>query len=133
MESVKGKRLKEEFEQKVSKLETRSQAIEKEARDLAAELERQSSLLTDQVRKEKQDKFIALRDEMRTIDRQKKSVNDDLTMVVINDVQSIVKLLADNRGYAVVLNDGGPWLLYVSKSVDITDEVIKIYDQANAR
>jgi Skp family chaperone for outer membrane proteins len=132
-ESAKGKKLKEEFEAKVAKVDQKGMALEKEAKDLVGELERQAALLSDQVKREKQTRLLAIRDEMKNLDKQKRDVNDELTSQVIRDVQGIVKNLAEIRGYTMVFNDGGPWLIYSAPSTDITAEVIKLYDQASGK
>lgn len=132
-ESAKGKKLKEEFETKVAKIDQKGMALEKEAKDLVGELERQAALLSDQVKREKQTRLLAIRDEMKALDKQKRDVNDELTAQVIRDVQGIVKSLAEIRGYTMVFNDGGPWLIYSSPAVDITAEVIKTYDSASGK
>lgn len=132
-ESAKGKKLKEEFEQKTAKADQKMQALDKEGRDLLGELERQAALLSDAVKKEKQNRILAIRDELKALDRQKRDVNDELAAVVIRDVQGIVKNLAQIRGYTMVINDGGPWLLYAAPTVDITAEIIGMYDQASGK
>lgn len=132
-DSVKGKKLKDEFELQAQKIDKKGQALEKEAKDLVGDLERQAALLSEQVKKEKQTRLMAIRDEMKGLDRQKRDVNDELTSQVIRDVQGIVKNLAQIRGYTMVINDGGPWLLYVAPPTDITAEVISLYDQASGK
>lgn len=132
-ESAKGKKLKEEFEAKASKIDQKGMALEKEAKELVGELERQAALLSEQIKREKQTRLLAIRDEMKSLDKQKRDVNDELTAQVIRDVQGIVKSLAEIRGYTMVFNDGGPWLIYTSPAVDITSEVIKTYDQASGK
>lgn len=130
VESKMGKKVKEEFDQKTLKIDQKGQALEKEARGLAADVQKQGALLTDAVKREKQERFLAINDELKKLERQKKELNDELTMTVIGDVQVIVKKLAEERGLDLVLNDGGPWFLYVAKAMDITDEVIRLYDES---
>ena len=133
MESQKGKKLKDEFEAKVTKLDAKGQGLEKEAKDLLRDLEKQASLLTDAVKKEKQERLFAIRDEMKNLDTQKRGINDDLVAQAMKEIAGIVKNLAEIRGYTLVLNDAGPWLVYASPKVDITAEVIQIYDKATEK
>lgn len=133
VESAKGKQLKEEFEKKASEFDKKMSSLEKEARGIAGDLEKQGALLSDAVKKEKQQKLMALSDQAKEIDKAKKNLNDELTLKVIKDVQGVIKELADARGYTLVINDGGPWLLYNGPNVDITEEVLSRYDKANGK
>lgn len=132
-ESKRGKEVKTEFEGKVSKVDAKASALEKEARDLMGEVERQGALLTDAVKREKQERFLAIRTELGNLEKQRNKMNEEMTLAVLTDIQGVIKALAEERGLKLVLSDAGPWLLYNSKALEITDEVITRYDAKHGK
>src|SRR5207249_207122 len=49
---------------------------------------------------------------------------------VLQDVGGIIDRVAKDRGYAMVIEKGG--LLYASAEADVTEDIIRAYDQESA-
>lgn len=128
LESKKGIKVKSDFDQKVGKLDAKAGALEKEAREMASEMERQGALLTDAVKREKQERFIAIRGELGSLEKQRNKINDEMTLGIITEIQGVIKTLSQEKGYKLVLGEGGAWLLYADKTLDVTDEVMARLD-----
>ncbi len=128
-ESKKGKQLKGELRVRVEQLDKAAKPLEEEARSIASDMERQGSLLSETLKKEKQQRFMEIRDELKKIDRDKKDVAEELSEAVLKDLEKVVLKVAEEGGYDMIISKGGPWLLYSKKELDVTEEVIRRYDE----
>jgi len=118
--------LKKEFEEKQRMLDDRKTAFEK----LRGDFEKQSSVMTEQARKERQLEiektgmelqgfFVQLQKELSERER-------EVTRGIFDRMHSIVREIADQEGVAVVLQ--GEALVYASPSLDLTNELVRKYN-----
>jgi outer membrane protein len=128
-ESKGGRMRKEELRAKTEQMDERLKALEVEARAITNEVKAQQLLLTETLKAEKERRFMEIRTEAQNIQKEKQRVSDDLTKLVLRDIQEIVLKIAGEGGYSLILTDGGPWLLYFQTSLDVTDEVIAALDE----
>lgn len=134
-ESSSGKQAKINLEEliksKQSVIDEKGRAIEK----LKAELEKQSSVLSAEARKNKEDEMEKLvREYQRLVQDSQTEVKkkeDELTSVILKEIHEIIEKIGKSEGYTLILEQG--MILYSDKSIDLTDEVIKKYDESKSK
>jgi len=100
---------------------------------LRDELEKKGALLTPEVRREKQDQFERKRrDAARLADDFQKELEkkeQGLLQKVLVDVQGVVDRVGKQRGYHLVVERQRAGVIFAAPEADLTDEVIRAYDQ----
>ena len=133
-ESQKGKMAREKlikrFDQMRKELDLRRAEIEK----AKLELERQASILAPDVR---YDKEKTLKRKMRDFEDHYRDINDLMkreeiksTRPILEELSRLIKKLGQEKGYTLILESNRSGIIYVPESVDLTDEVMKLYDTA---
>ncbi len=129
-ESKAGKDAKAAFSKDMESKRSTLQAKEKEIKDLDADL-KGSAKAKPEIRKAKEEAFSK---EIKELGRLKQDMESDLKKMdselagkLVKDIFEIARKIGDERGYTAIIQIS-PQTVYVNKSVDITDEVIKIYD-----
>lgn len=101
---------------------------------LREELEKKGPLMTADSRREKQDAFERKRRDAARLadDFQKELEKKEQTMLqrVLQDLSGIIERVAKDKGYAVIVERRG--LLWAAVDADLTDEIIRVYDQESA-
>ncbi|MEP7275809.1 MAG: OmpH family outer membrane protein [Betaproteobacteria bacterium] len=124
-ESTPAKEAAKKIEQEFQARETTLRRLERELRDLTAKLDREGATMT------RGDQATLQRDvdmRGRELERSRRQLTEDLKgrqfdeMSRIKDrLDAVLTKLAKDQGYDLILQDG----LFVRRSVDITDAVIK--------
>ncbi len=133
-ESRKGKAEKEKlinkFEQIRKELDLRRAEIEK----AKLELERQASILAPDVR---YDKEKTLKRKMRDFDDYYKDVNEQMkreeirrTKPLLEKISRLIIKFGQEHGYTLILEGSRSGVIYAPKSIDLTDEIMKLFDEA---
>ena len=125
-EAVKG--LEKLVKDKQAQLDSRQTEIEK----LAQEIEKQSAVLAPDARKQKEDK---VQGELKELQRFKADSEEDLNKKRIeiatqmnDEVQTIINRFGKEEGYTLILDRR--FVLYAPAAVDLTDRIIKAYDES---
>lgn len=115
-------RLKNEFKSRDEKIV----ALQNELKTLEEEMYKNSAIMTDTVRSEKDLKIISLK---RDIKRAKEEFNEDLNIrrneeltKLQKQVYDTIVAVAKEKNYDVILGDS---VLFASKRVDLTSQVIR--------
>lgn len=132
-ESKKGldakKTLEDIMKGKQEEINKRSAEIEK----LQEEIEKQASVLTPEARKEKEEKRDRLFKDYQRIVRdfqdEIKKREGELTQEILKDLREIINKIGESEGYGVIFEAAEGILLYVPKQFDITERVIKEYNE----
>lgn len=150
--SLRGKAAKERLKELGDQLQREIQAKrefkerkEEELQNLRSEIQRQGLVLSGQARMAKEEEFRkSIRELKRFIDdtnnfiddatqefREKEVRETQLLLVAIRDV---VREVGVRDQYTLILegNDGATLVLYIDATVDLTDEVIQLFDQTSA-
>jgi outer membrane protein len=104
-----------------------------ELEKLRAELDKQATVLSPDAKKQKEEKLERdIRDYQRMVrdtqeELQKKE--SELTSSIIKDLREIIKNVGEEEGYTVILEQAEGVILYSSPTYDLTEKVIKRYDQ----
>ncbi len=133
-ESDAGKKAKADLkalvESKQSTIDEKGKVIEK----LKADLEKQASVLSAEAKKSKEEELEKiLREYQRLVQDSQTDVKKkelELTDAIIKDMRQIVEKIGEEGGYTLILEKTGGMVLYSAKDVDLTDTVIKRYNQS---
>jgi outer membrane protein len=108
----------------------------KELEALRDELEKKGPLMAADARREKQDQFERKRrDAARLADDFQKELEKkeaQLLQRVLQDLTGVIDKVGKDRGYYLILEKRGASVLYAAPDADVTDEVIRAYDQQAA-
>lgn len=131
-ESIAGKKafeeLKKEFVKKQAVIDSRQREIEA----LQNELAKKASVLTDESKKEKEDLYVRkMKDLKRFVDDSNQELDKqekELTKKILIELIKVIDKLGQEQQYTLIM-ERQEGLLYASKSIDLTEEVMKRYDQ----
>jgi Skp family chaperone for outer membrane proteins len=134
--SKKGARLGAEFRAKRDEMAKKITQKEEELKKMIADYEKQAALMSSEAKSAKKNEFerkkAEYQGEVEAADKLMRQSGEELTSLVFRDLEGIIKDLSKKEGYSVVLNSSGVWVLYYQDSLDITAEVIRLYDEKAA-
>jgi outer membrane protein len=118
--------LKEEFDQKQKMLDDRKGEFEK----MRGDFEKQSSLMSDDARKEKQGEIERKGNELQGFFmQQQKELSDrerEMTRGIFEKMSGIVHEIAEAEGVSLVVQSEA--LVYAAPSLDLTNELVRKYN-----
>ena len=121
------KSLDKEAEEKKRTLEDRKKEFQK----MKDDLEKKMNILSEETRKEKFEALDKKREELlqfvQESDMKLSERDRELTRKITEDLHDILKDYAEKEGYTLILERGG--VLYAPEDMDITNDVIKIYNK----
>jgi len=131
-ESEAGKKAKSDLESliksKQSTIDEKGKAIEK----LKADIEKQASVLSADARKTKEDELEkSIREYQRIVQDSQSEIKKkeaELTDAILKDTRELIERTGEEEGYMLIIEKG--MVLYSSKGIDITDTVLKRYDES---
>jgi len=134
-ESEAGKKAKADLEvlikSRESVIEEKGKALEK----LKSELEKQASVLSAGAKKTKEDELEKLlREYQRTVQDSQTEVKKkegELTDAIIKEIRETVDKIGTEEGYTLIIDRA--MVLYSNKGIDITDSVIKKYNESKTK
>lgn len=113
-------------------MDTKRQELEK----LRDELEKKGSLLTGEARREKEEQLDRRRRDATRLadDFQRELVRKEqqLLVKVQQDLVGVIERVGKQKGYYLIVERRGAGVLYFSPDADITDDIIRAYDQEAA-
>lgn len=136
-ESDAGKKAKTDLEflikTKQASLDEKGKNIEK----IKNELEKQSSVLSADARKSKEEELERLvRDYQRQVtdsQNEVKKKEGDLTGGILKELREVIQQIGNEEGYTLILEGGDGQILFAKKDIDLTDSVIKKFNQLKAK
>jgi outer membrane protein len=130
--SSAGVAAREQLEREKAAMQKQVDAQRGELERLRDEIEKKGQLLSAEARREKQDQLERkVRDARRLVDDlqgtlQKKE--EALLAKVLQDVGGLIQKIGKEKGYHIVLERQRSSILYASPDSDLTDDVIRAYD-----
>jgi len=125
------KALDKEAEEKKAALEEKKKEFQK----MKDELQKKMNILSEESRNEKLEALENKRQELlqyvQESDMKLAERDRDLTKKITQDIQGILKTIAEKEGYTLILEKGST--LYAPDDMDITDEVIKQYNKKSKK
>ncbi|HKW95065.1 MAG TPA: OmpH family outer membrane protein [Methylomirabilota bacterium] len=130
--SVAGAAAREALEKDKAGMQRQLDGQKVELERMRDELEKKGQLLSADARREKQDALERkVRDVRRLVDdlqAQLQKKEDALLQKVLQDVAGLIQRLGKEKGYAIVVERQRAGVLYASADADLTDDVLKAYD-----
>ena len=123
--------LAKESEEKKKLLEEKDRDLKK----LKEELDRKGSALSAEVRSRKETELSKKQDEFRELlskmegELQRKDY--ELTQRILKELEGIIEKLGKRGKYDLILEKNEGTVLYAPKDYDITDQLVKLYDEEN--
>jgi len=123
--------LAKESEEKKKLLEEKDRDLKK----LKEELDRKGSALSAEVRSRKETELSKKQEEFRELlskmegELQRKDY--ELTQRILKELEGIIEKLGKRGKYDLILEKNEGTVLYAPKDYDITDQLVKLYDEEN--
>ena len=131
--SSSGVAAREQLEKEKGAMQREMDAKRQELEKLRDELEKKAALMTADARREKQDTFERKRrDFTRLADDFQKELEkkeQGLLQRVLQDISGVIEKFGKERGYFMIVERRGAGLLYAAAEADLTDDVIRAFDQ----
>jgi outer membrane protein len=131
--SAAGVAAREQLEKEKATMQKQVDAQRVELEKMRDEMEKKGQLLSADTRREKQEALERkVRDARRLVDDlqgtlQKKE--EAMLAKVLQDVSGLIQKLGKEKGYAMVLERQRSSVLYASAEADLTDDIIRAYDE----
>jgi len=129
--SEAGMEVKKVLEEKVSEFQGKFQQEQQDVETLRAEIEKKSSVWSQEVKEEKERDYqkrvreLQLKSEDAQFELQQ--LEKQVMSPVLNELQNVIKEVGEKNGYAMIL-DSRAGLLYVDEALDISEIVKKELD-----
>ncbi len=136
-ESETGKKAKTELESLIKSKQSPIEEKYKRIESLRADLEKQAAILSADARKARTEEIGRLeRDFQRLIadsqaEVQKKQM--ELENKILKDLRNVINAIAQEGKYSLIIERADGLVLYADKSIDITDAVIKKYNESKVK
>jgi len=122
-------KLKREFNEKQAQLDKKQEELKKKKEDY----DKQSLVLKEDARRQKQQElqqdFIELQQLYAKLQRELSENELGLTKDIFDKAQAIIAEIAQKDGFTLVLDKAEGRILYAQPSMDITNEVIRKYNE----
>ena len=131
--SAAGVAAREQLEREKAAMQKEMDGKRQEIEKLRDEIDKKGPLMTADVRRERQDTFERKRRDAARLadDFQKELEKKEQTQLqrVLAELSVVIERLGKQKGYYLVVEKRGAVVLYSDASADLTDEVIRAYDQ----
>jgi outer membrane protein len=132
-ESRIGKKYKAEFAAKAQQAQADLEKKEAALKELRDALEKQSLILSPAAKAEKEreyrDKLESFKEQFKASQQALQKQDQELTSKITKDLQAVVREIGESGGYAAIVERQEGGVVYLPKEADLTDEVIRRYDQ----
>lgn len=133
-ESIAGKEASERFKTEVKKAEDSLLKEKNEVEKLGEALEKQSVMLTEDVRREREKDFLRrkrdyermLKDQQTELQIKEAELKND----ILESLLPIIQQYGKENGFSIIFGKSDVLLLYASDALDITDKIVALYDEA---
>ena len=134
--SAAGVAAREQLEREKATMQKEMDGKRVELDKLRDELEKKGSLMTADARRDREETMERKRrDATRLADdfqRELGRKEQVLAQKVLQDLTSVIERVGKQKGYYLVLERRGAGVLFSAPEADLTDEIIKVYDQETA-
>ena len=130
--SAAGVAAREQLEKEKAVMQKQVDMQRGELEKMREELEKKGQLLSADTRREKQEQLERkVRDARRLVDDLQGSLQkkeEAMLAKVLQDVSGLIQKVGKDKGYSIVLERQRSSILYASADADLTDEIIRAYD-----
>lgn len=132
-ESTAGKDAKAEMAEEIKKRQEDVNAKQEELKKLKEDIEKKGAILSKDAKEQKETEFNKKSQEFQRSFMQSEDVlrkkEQESVKEIIKSLEEIVKTLAKEKGYTYVLEKTESGLIVGPADMDLTDEVVKIYNK----
>ena len=125
------KKYEEQVKKEQAKLDTKKGEFEKAQADYA----KQKDSLSEKARGEREEKLLTMERELKRsfqdLQEQLRRENMKLVGELVKKIKEIVDEMGKKDGYTVILEKGAQSVLYADTQIDLTDRVVKQFDEHN--
>ncbi len=136
-ESDSGKKAKADLEGLIRSKQAQLDAKGKDIEKLKGELEKQSSVLSTEARKTREDELEKLlRDYQRTVSDSQAEVKKkegEVTGEIIKEIRALVDKIGKEGDYTMIIENAEGIVLFSKKDLDLTETVIKRYNESKVK
>lgn len=136
-ESETGKKAKSDLEALIKSKQAIIDEKAKKAETLKTELEKQAALISPEAKKAKEEELErAIRDYQRTVSDAQAEVQKkeaEITNDILKEIRSVINSFAQEEGYGIIFEKVEGVVLYSSQNIDVTDKIIKRYNEMKAK
>ena len=131
-ESKKGEKYRKEIEQKLEYYKKKAEELEKKAKEIQKQME--SPALSEKGKKKKEEELKQIEQEFMILQQRAQmeiqQMKTDAERKMLEDIKRLVKKYAEKNNIDIVFLSGEfSGLLYADKSLDITDIILKMYNE----
>jgi outer membrane protein len=135
--SAQGVAAREQLEKEKAGMQREMDAKRQELEKLREELDKKGALLTGEARREREEQLERRRrDATRLADdfqRELGRKEQQLLVKVQQELVGVIEKVGKQKGYYMIVERRGAGVLYFAPEADLTDEVIRAYDQESAK
>lgn len=136
-DSKRGKDAKAELEALVKQKQSQIDDLEKKINTQRAEFEKQAPALSEKAKQEKQAEIEkAIQDYQKLVQDAQAEVEKkrrELTTGILKELKDIIDEIGKKEGYTIILESSEGLILYSKEGLDLTDRVIKVYDERHKK
>jgi outer membrane protein len=136
-ESDAGKKAKADLEFLIKTKQTSLDEKGKNIEKLKSDFEKQASVLSADARRSKEEELEKMiRDYQRQMSDSQNEVKKkegDLTGDILRELREIIQQMGNEEGYSLILEGGDGQILFAKKELDLTESVIKKYNQLKTK
>jgi outer membrane protein len=134
--SAAGVAAREQLEREKATMQKEMDAKRVELEKLREEIEKKGALLTVEARRERQEQFERKRRDAARLadDFQKELEKKEATLLqkVLQEVSGVIERIGKEKGYYLIVEKRGAGVIYAAQEADLTEDVIRAYDQQGA-
>jgi outer membrane protein len=126
---VTGQEAKKVITGEVEKMHKSLEGRQKELNKLREDLDKRGTVMNESLRRQKENEY---QTKLRDVQRMQRDFEEDvrrkdreLTDKVLRDLAGIVQQIGEEGKYSVILEGNQPSIIYISKGLELTEEVIK--------
>lgn len=132
-ETKQGKKYRADFTARAEQTKAELEKKEAALKELRESLEKQGLVLSQGARQEKEkeyrDRLDAFKEQFKASQQALQKQDQELTGRILKDLQAVVREVAEAGGFSLVAERQEGGVLYAAKDADLTDEVIRRFDQ----
>ena len=136
-ESHAGKAAMEKLNKKFEKLREELKKKQEELKAFKDDLEKKAPLLSEEARAEKERQYKKMlrefKDQSDDAQFEMRQAESRTMEPILKELEKVVTKIGKEKGYSLILENKMPGIYYVSPDADITDEIIKAYDEMKAK
>jgi outer membrane protein len=137
VKSVAGAAAREQLEREKATMQKDVDARRAEVEKLREEIEKKGLVLSADAKREKEEALQRrVRDLRRLADDFQKELErkeQGLTQRILQDLTGVIERVGKERGYLLIFEKRGASVIYGDSESDLTEEIIKVYDQEKAK